>query len=110
MTHYDLVVNDGLVVAPGFVDLHTHYDAQVFWNPYLPTSGWQVVTSVVTGNCGYGGDTEFVRDLPAGQMRAIVRAQGYRWVLVNGEVIIDDNKETGAMAGRLLRHGSGAPT
>ena len=56
------------------------------------------------GRLAYG-DTEFVRDLPAGQMRAIVRAQGYRWVLVNGEVIIDDDKETGAMAGRLLRHG-----
>ena len=56
------------------------------------------------GRLAYG-DTEFVHDLPAGQMRAIVRAQGYRWVLVNGEVIIDDDKETGAMAGRLLRHG-----
>lgn len=74
---------DGLVVTPGFVDLHTHLDAQIGWDPLLTSSCYHGVTSVVMGNCGMtfapvnSGEGDFlarvmesVEDIPADSIRA----------------------------------------
>ena len=65
-----------LIVAPGFIDPHTHYDAQICWDPYITSSSWHGVTSVIMGNCGVGiaPCREAVREIAA-------------WDLVNVEGI-----------------------
>ena len=48
---------------------------------------------------------EVARDLPGGEWRRVQRAEGYHWVLVNGEITIENDKPTGKTPGKLLRHG-----
>jgi N-acyl-D-aspartate/D-glutamate deacylase len=77
----------GLLVTPGWVDIHTHYDGQVTWDPEVSPSGWHGVTTVVTGNCGVGfaparaadrewliGLMEGVEDIPGTAL-----AEGMNW-------------------------------
>ena len=77
----------GLVVTPGFVDIHTHYDGQASWDPTLAPSSWHGVTTLVMGNCGVGfaparperrewliGLMEGVEDIPGSAL-----SEGMRW-------------------------------
>src|SRR2546423_3853428 len=79
---------DGLVVAPGFVDPHTHYDAQICWDGAVTPSSWHGVTSVVMGNCGVG----IAPCKPAAReiaMRDLVNVEGIPFDVLNKGITWD---------------------
>ena len=77
----------GLLVTPGFVDIHTHYDGQATWDAFLTPSCWHGVTTAVFGNCGVGfapvrpGSTEYLINLMEGveDIPGTVLAEGIAW-------------------------------
>jgi N-acyl-D-amino-acid deacylase len=58
----------GQIVAPGYIDLHTHYDAQIHWDPYCTIASWHGVTSLTIGNCGFGFAPVKPRDVERAMM------------------------------------------
>ena len=78
---------DGLMVTPGWVDIHTHYDGQVSWDPYLSPSSWHGVTTAVMGNCGVGfapahaHQREWMMELMEGveDIPGAVLSEGLKW-------------------------------
>ena len=105
----------GNLVTPGWVDIHTHYDGQVCWDPYLTPSSWHGVTTAVMGNCGVGfapvkpGDENFliqlmegVEDIPGAALH-----EGIEWDWETFPQFLDaiDKKEFVMDLGFMIGHG-----
>ena len=106
----------GKIVTPGFVDVHTHYDGQVTWDPLLTPSTWHGVTTVVMGNCGVGfaparpdkhewliGLMEGVEDIPGAAL-----SEGIKWGWETFPEFLDflDTQELAIDIGTQVPHGA----
>ena len=109
------IAADGLMLTPGWVDVHTHYDAQASWDPFLTPSSWHGVTSVVMGNCGVGFAPaapdrhewlielmEGVEDIPGSAM-----TEGITWQWESFEEFLDalDARRYAIDLGAQIAHG-----
>jgi N-acyl-D-amino-acid deacylase len=93
----------GLVVAPGFIDVHTHYDAQLNWDPYASQSCWHGITSIIISACGFG----FAPCRPEDRERAMQRMtrveaipyasmkEGMRWDWVSQRDYLESLEKAG---------------
>ncbi len=105
---------EGRVVSPGFVDIHTHLDAQIAWDPYATSSCWHGVTSVVLGNCGVtfapcrpadrgwlAQLMESVEDIPAG---SILAGLAWEWETYGEYLRAIDALPKGVNVGGMVGH------
>ena len=105
----------GKVVTPGWVDIHTHYDGQVCWDPYLTPSSWHGVTTVVMGNCGVGfapvkpGSEEYLIQLMEGveDIPGTALHEGIDWNWETFPEFLDavEKKELVMDVGAMVGHG-----
>ena len=107
---------EGKILAPGFVDIHTHYDGQVTWDPYLRPSTYHGVTTVVMGNCGVGFSPckpqerdwlislmEGVEDIPG---TALHEGINWQWESFPEYLDILENKPLAIDVGTQIPHGA----
>lgn len=108
------IVADGLTVTPGFIDLHTHLDAQIGWDPDLTPSSWHGITTAMMGNCGVtfapckpqdrellAGMMETVEDIPR---RSIIDGLPWDWEDYGGYLDSIDRQRPGINVAGLVGH------
>jgi N-acyl-D-amino-acid deacylase len=107
---------EGRLVTPGWVDIHTHYDGQVTWDPHLTPTGWHGVTTVVMGNCGVGfapvrpGEEAFliqlmegVEDIPG---TALSEGMAWSWESFPDYLDVLDGQARSLDVGTQVPHGA----